>query len=44
MNENNDVSFQSLSDSKAFELAGYYVGDYVDKKQIVDILKIKQKK
>ena len=41
--EKNDLSIQSLSDSKVFEIANTYVDDHVDKTQVSGILTYKRK-
>ena len=41
--EKNDLSIQSLSDSKVFEIANTYVDEHVDKTQVSGILTYKRK-
>ena len=43
-NEDNDISIQSLSDSKVLEIANTYVNEHVDKTQVDEILTYKRKK
>ena len=43
-NEENDISIQSLSDSKVLEIANTYVNEHVDKSQVDEILTYKRKK
>jgi len=42
--DESDLSIQSLSDSKVFEIANTYVDELVDKNQVCDILTHKRKK
>jgi hypothetical protein len=42
-NENSDLSIQSISDSKVFEIANTYIDEHVDKSQVDGILTYKKK-
>ena len=43
LNENSDISIESLSDSKILEIANTYVDEQIDKIQVSGILSYKKK-